>query len=472
MRYKGKILVVDDEVDIRESLGAFFQKEGYQVDTAENKKQALELFSNYEYDVVFLDLKLPDGNGLELLREFLDINFESQIIVISAYGNIETAVTAIKLGAFDFLEKPFSVYQAKVAVEKAIEKKRLTLENLYLKLSLQEKEEKITFIGEDPKIKQILEKAKIIASTDCNVLITGESGTGKGLLAQKIHEMDLIYKGPFVCVDCGAIVPTLFESELFGHVKGAFTGAQSSKIGKIELAQGGVLFLDEIGNIPLDLQAKLLKVVEEKEFSPVGSVKLIKANVRIIAATNKDLKEEVKKGNFREDLYYRLNVVNLHLPPLRERKGDIPLLTNYFLKHFCKKYNKPFKIISPRVMQIFLDYHWPGNVRELKNLIERIVIFSTKEEITEKDLILAEFEPAEKFLSSSVSLDPITPFSELLEEIGREILPLEEIEKRYILQVLNVLNWNKSLAAKKLGIDRKTLSEKLKKWNISSLTKQ
>ncbi len=456
MKYKGKILVVDDEIDIRESLSHFFKKEGYSVDSASSKKEALDLFSKYEYDVVFLDLKLPDGNGLDLLKEFLELNLESQIIVISAYGNIETAVSAIKLGAFDFLEKPFSIYQAKLALEKAIEKKKLTLENLYLKLSLKEKEEQALFIGEDPKIKQVLEKAKIIAATDSNILITGESGTGKGLLAKKIHEMDFIYKGPFVCVDCGSIVPTLFESELFGHVKGAFTGAHTSKIGKIELAQGGILFLDEIGNIPLDLQAKLLKVIDEKEFCPVGSNKIIKANLRIIAATNKDLKEEVKKGNFREDLYYRLNVVHFHLPPLRERKGDIPLLANYFLNYYSKKFNKNIKSFSSEAMNIFLNYDWPGNVRELKHLIERIVIFSTKNIITKKDLILADFEiPSKK--ASNTSEETID---------SENILPLEEVEKNYILKVLKALNWNKSLASKKLGIDRKTLSLKLKKWNI------
>jgi len=462
MKYKGKILIVDDESDIRDSLSYVFKKEGYSVDTAVNKKEALSLFSKYDYDVVFLDLKLPDGNGLDLLKEFLEINFESQIIVISAYGNIETAVSAIKLGAFDFLGKPFSVYQAKLAVEKAIEKKKLTLENLYLKLSLKEKEEEILFIGKDPKVRQILEKAKIIASTDSTILITGESGTGKGLLAKKIHEMDEIYKGPFVCVDCGSIVPSLFESELFGHVKGAFTGAHATKVGKIELAQGGILFLDEIGNIPLDLQAKLLKVVEEKEFSPVGSVKIVKVNLRIIAATNKDLKEEVKKGNFREDLYYRLNVVHFHLPPLRERKTDIPLLAEYFLNYYAKKHNKPVKSFSPKVMEIFMNYHWPGNVRELKHLIERLVIFSTKEVITEKDLYLADFEVAPRVKKE-------------VEGFGIEedqILPLEEVEKSYILKVLELLNWNKSLAARKLGIDRKTLSLKLKKWKLLDTSKK
>ncbi len=455
MTYKGKVLIIDDEISIRESLSHAFKKDGYEVDLAASRKEALSLFNKYEYDVIFLDLKLPDADGLDILEELMENNIDTQIVVISAYGNVETAVRALKMGAFDFLEKPFSLYKAKLTLEKAIEKKKLLLENLYLKLSLKEKEEQLPFIGKNQKIREILEKVKILAATDSTILITGESGTGKGLLAKKIHEVDTIYKGPFVAVDCGSIVPTLFESELFGHVKGAFTGAHTSKIGKIELAQGGVLFLDEISNIPLDLQAKLLKVVEEKEFSPVGSLKVIKANIRIIAASNKDLKEEVKKGKFREDLYYRLNVVHLHLPPLRKRKEDIPLLADYFLKYFSQKYKKNIKGFSKKVMDIFLSYDWPGNVRELKHLIERLVIFSKKDIITEKDLSLAEFE-----ITGKVSEVEAYSFP------SDEILPLEEVEKSYILNVLNKLKWNKSLAAKKLGIDRKTLTLKLKKWGL------
>ncbi|MGC8966338.1 MAG: sigma-54-dependent transcriptional regulator [Caldimicrobium sp.] len=458
MSFKAKILIVDDEISIRESLFQYFTKEGYEVDLAPDGKTAKELFSKYEYDVAFLDLKLPDIHGLDLLKELMENVMETQIIVISAYGNIETAVAAIKTGAFDFLEKPFSIYEAKLALEKALEKKRLTLENIYLKLSLSEKEEKIPFIGRSKAIKDLLEKVKIIGQTDSTILITGESGTGKGLLAKKIHEVDRLYPGPMVCVDCSCIVPTLFESELFGHVKGAFTGANNSKIGKIELAQGGMLFLDEIGNIPLDLQAKLLKVVEEKEFSPVGSLKVIKARVRIVAATNKNLKEEVKKGTFREDLYYRLNVVHLHIPPLRERKEDIPLLVEYFLKYFCEKYRYPLKKMSPEVIKFFFDYSWPGNVRELKHLIERLVIFSKNEEITEKDLYFAGFEKSEEILPTENTL-----LKEVLSP-ENEILPLEEIEKKYILKVLDQLKWNRSLAARLLGIDRKTLRDKLKKW--------
>ncbi|MCS7150013.1 MAG: sigma-54 dependent transcriptional regulator [Caldimicrobium sp.] len=460
MNFKAKVLIIDDEMAIRESLYQFFTKEGYEVDLAPDGKIARELLSKYEYDVCFLDLKLPDVSGLDLLREIVDNSLDTQVIVISAYGNIETAVSAIKMGAFDFLEKPFSIYEAKLNLEKALEKKRLALENLYLKMNLYEREGKVPLIGKSKAIKALLEKAKVLAQTDSTILITGESGTGKGLLAKKIHEFDRLYPGPFVCVDCSCIVPTLFESELFGHVKGAFTGAHSSKIGKIELAQGGCLFLDEIGNIPLDLQAKLLKVVEEKEFSPVGSLKIVKANVRIITATNKNLKEEVKRGSFREDLYYRLNVVHLHLPPLRERKEDLPLLCDYFLNFYGEKYKCTPKKLSPRVLEIFFQYPWPGNVRELKHLIERLVIFSKGSEITEKDLHFAGFERSE-------DEQGIKSESELIQEVlpkDDTILPLEEIEKNYILRVLDELKWNRSLAAKKLGIDRKTLRDKLKRW--------
>lgn len=462
MSFKGKILIVDDETSIRESLYQYLTKENYDVNVAPDGQTARELLSKYEYDIVFLDLKLPDMNGLDLLKEIMENSLETQVIVISAYGNIETAVTAIKAGAFDFLEKPFSIYEAKLTLEKALEKKRLTLENMYLKMSLSHHEPKPIFIGKSKAIKEILEKAKIIAQTDSTILITGESGTGKGLLAKKIHEFDKIYSGPFVCVDCSCIVPTLFESELFGHVKGAFTGAHSSKIGKIELAQGGILFLDEIGNIPLELQAKLLKVVEEKQFSPVGSLKIITARVRIIAATNKNLKEEVKKGTFREDLFYRLNVVHFHLPPLRERKEDIPLLVNYFLQYYCEKHKKPLKEIEPEVMEKFFSYSWPGNVRELKHLVERLVIFTKNQKITVKDLYFAGFEPSEEVRSSDREkfLEPL-----LSEE--EKVLPLEEIEKAYILKTLDRFKWNRSLVAKTLGIDRKTLREKLKKWGIT-----
>lgn len=455
MSFKGKILIVESNGNHQQDLYQFLLKEGYYFDLVDTGYGARKFFYQKDYDVIFLDLELIDFEGLELLKEFIENDVETPIIACSENPSLDVVVSAIKMGAFDFLPKPFSPLKLKTVLEKALNKKR---ENLDLKLAFQEKKKKVPFIGKSPVIRPILEKAKLVASTDSTVLITGESGTGKGLLAYKIYEWDSVYKKAFICVDCSCIVPTLFESELFGHTKGSFTGAHSSKIGKIELAQGGILFLDEIANIPLDLQAKLLKVVEDKEFSPVGSLKVIKAKVRILAATNKNLKEEVKKGTFREDLYYRLNVVHLHLPPLRERKEDIPLLAEYFINYFCHKYKKPLKILSSEVKDIFLNYSWPGNVRELKHLSERLVIFSKKEIITEKDLYYVGFEngaPVSNFNSEKTFFNS-----------SEEILPLEEVEKNYILKVLENLKWNKSLAAKKLGIDRKTLSEKLKKWKI------
>lgn len=457
MSFKGKILIVEGNENNREVLYNFLLKEGYYLDVVDSGLNARKFFYQKDYDVVFLDLSLLDLEGLELLREFIENNSETPIIVYGQNPSIELIVSAIKIGAFDFISKPISLIKLKNVLEKALSKKQ---ENINLKLGFQEKKKKFPFIGKSPAIRPVLEKAKLVASTDSTVLITGESGTGKGLLAQKIYEWDTVYKKAFICVDCSCIVPTLFESELFGHTKGSFTGAHSSKVGKIELAQGGTLFLDEIANIPLELQAKLLKVVEDKEFSPVGSLKVIKAKVRILAATNKNLKEEVKKGTFREDLYYRLNVVHLHLPPLRERKEDIPILADYFINYFSHKYKKPLKTLSPEVKKIFLEYSWPGNVRELKHLIERLIIFSKKEVITEKDLYFAGFENGQPFLSL-----PLKNFEKFPSE---EILPLEEVEKNYILKTLEKLKWNKSLTAKKLGIDRKTLSEKLKKWGITN----
>ncbi|OAQ20276.1 sigma-54-dependent transcriptional regulator [Thermosulfurimonas dismutans] len=449
MKTKARILIVDDDPGIRDACFQVLSREGYEIELAGTAEEARKLISDFEFDVVLLDLKLPGVEGLELLKEIREEDPQAQVIVITAYGTVQVAVSAMKLGATDFLQKPFSPQELRLAVEKALEKRRLTLENLYLKRTLAEKEGTIEFIGQSPAIKRVLERAALAAQTDSTVLLTGESGTGKGLLARKIHEMSPRREGPFVAVDCGTLVPTLFESELFGHVKGAFTGATSHKIGKFELANNGTIFFDEIGNISPDIQAKLLKAVEEKEISPVGSHRLIRVDVRIIAATNKNLKEEVRKGNFREDLFFRLNVISIQLPPLRERREDIPLLAEYFLKRYARKHGKPVEALSPEVIEAFQSYTWPGNVRELENTIERLVVFARKDIITPEDLYFAGFE------------------SEKLEFKLEDDLPLEEVEKRYILKVLRSCGGNKTLAAKRLGIDRKTLREKLKRWGIS-----
>ncbi len=448
MGTRARVLVVDDDPGIRDACFQALSREGYEVEMAGTAEEAKKYISDYEFDVILLDLKLPKVEGLELLKEIREEDPQAQVIVITAYGTIQVAVSAMKLGAADFLQKPFSPQELRLAVSKALEKKRLTLENIYLKRTLAEKEERLEFIGESPAIKKVLEQARLVAQTDSTVLLTGESGTGKGLLAKKIHEMSPRREGPFVSVDCGTLVPTLFESELFGHVKGAFTGATSHKIGKFELANGGTIFFDEIANISPDIQAKLLRAVEEKEISPVGSHRIVRVDVRIITATNKNLREEVKKGTFREDLFFRLNVVSIHLPPLRERKEDIPLLADYFLKRYCKKHRKQVKGFSQEVIDEFLKYAWPGNVRELENTVERLVVFARRDTITLEDLYFAGFE------------------GDSAETSFEADLPLEEVEKRYILKVLRACGGNKTLAAKRLGIDRKTLREKLKRWGF------
>ncbi len=449
MKTKARILIVDDDPGIRDACFQALSREGYEVELAGSAEEARKLISDYEFDVILLDLKLPGVEGLELLREIREEDPQAQIIVITAYGTVQVAVSAMKLGAADFLQKPFGPQELRLAVAKALEKRRLTLENIYLKRTLAEREGATEFIGESPAIKRVLEQARLVAQTDSTVLLTGESGTGKGLLARKIHEMSPRREGPFVAVDCGTLVPTLFESELFGHVKGAFTGATSHKIGKFELANGGTIFFDEIANISPDIQAKLLKAVEEKEISPVGSHRLVRVDVRIITATNKNLREEVRKGTFREDLFFRLNVVSIHLPPLRERPEDIPLLAEYFLRRYARKHGKEVKAFSPEVLKAFAEYSWPGNVRELENTVERLVVFARREIITPEDLYFAGFE------------------GERLEFSLEEDLTLEEVEKRYILKVLRSCGGNKTLAARRLGIDRKTLREKLKRWGLT-----
>ncbi len=442
-----KILIIDDDPSIRDACFQVLTRQGFEVDLAAQPEEALDLLRRFEFDVILLDLKMPGMNGLELLKHIKEIDPHTEVVIITAYGTVTNAVEAMKRGASDFLQKPFGPEELKIAVEKALGRRKLTLENIYLRRTLAEKEGKVNIVGQSPAIKQVLELAQMVAPTDSTVLITGESGTGKGLLARKIHELSPRAKGPFVAVDCGTLVPTLFESELFGHVKGAFTGATTHKIGKFELANGGTIFFDEIGNISIDIQAKLLKAVEEKEISPVGSHRVTKVDVRIIAATNKNLEEEIRKGTFRDDLFYRLNVVSIHIPPLRERKEDIPLLARYFLQNFSRKHRKKVVEFEREVLEKLKAYSWPGNVRELENTIERLVIFAKGETITSAELALAGFKTEET-------------------ELITDDLPLEEIEKRYILRVLKKSAGNKSKAAKILGIDRKTLREKLRRWGL------
>ncbi|WP_456431222.1 sigma-54-dependent transcriptional regulator [Thermosulfuriphilus sp.] len=445
----GKILIIDDDPAIRDGCFQVLTRSGYEAEMAASGAEALELLDRWEFDVILLDLKMPDVNGLDLLRQIRDQDSQVHVIVITAFGTVENAVQAMKLGAFDFLPKPFEPEELRLLVRRAMEAKRLAMENLYLRQELEAKAGETQLVGRSRAIKEILEKVSMLAPTDSTVLITGESGTGKGLLARKIHEMSPRRDHPFVTVDCSTLVPTLFESELFGHVKGAFTGATTHKVGKFELANGGTLFFDEIGNISLDIQAKLLRAVEEKEISRVGSHRVTKVDVRIIAATNQDLQEAVKKGAFREDLFYRLNVVALELPPLRERREDIPLLVDFFLKRFTERHRKEVRGLSSEALEALMGHDWPGNVRELENTIERLVIFARRPTISLEDLYLAGFKSSEDSLPDT-----------------DDDLSLAAAEKRHVLMVLKRCQGNKTVAAQLLKIDRKTLREKLKRWGV------
>ncbi len=458
---KESILIIDDDSAIRDGCFQVLSKSGYEVMKSATGKEGLEKIEKYDFDLILVDLKLPDINGLDLIREIRQKDISVPIVVITGYGTIQNAVEAMRLGANDFLPKPFEPAELRLVVKRNLATHRLALENLYLKEELRKKEGDHKIIGKSPQMKALFQQVQRVAATDSTILITGESGTGKGLLARYIHEHSNRKDFPFVSVDCSTLVPTLFESELFGHVKGAFTGAEANKIGKFELANGGTLFLDEIGNVNLELQAKLLKAVEEKEISRVGSHRVTRVDVRIIAATNKDLRQEVEKGTFREDLFFRLNVLALRTPPLRERTGDIPELVRYFLKLFGEKYNRPNLKITPSVLAIFDKYRWPGNVRELENIIERLVIFSRDNVIDVEDLNLAGVRIGERIPTSKEKREA-TEY-----DFEDEVLSLNEMEKRHILRVLKKTNGNRSEAARLLGIDRKTLRQKLKKWGIS-----
>ncbi len=455
-----QILIVDDDAAIRDGCHQVLSRQGYRVEQAATGAEAATLLERFEFDLVLLDLKMPDVNGLDLLKSIRSKDSIVAIVVITAYGTIQNAVEAMRLGADDFLPKPFEPDELLMVVRRTLKARRLTLENIFLKEELKKKEGEVTIVGRSKALMTLLEQVRRVAPTDSTILITGESGTGKGLIARHIHEMSQRRDHAFVSVDCSTLVPSLFESELFGHTKGAFTGATSDKIGKFELANGGTLFLDEIANINLELQAKLLKAVEEKEISRVGSSRITHVDVRIIAATNQDLRRAVRRGEFREDLFFRLNVVALETPPLRERREDIPLLVRHFLGRFGEKYRRHGIRLSDSAMAMLNMYSWPGNVRELENTVERLVIFARDDVIDVQDVKLAGL-----------------PFMEQERQHGEDekgvqgaggpdapLPPLEEIQKEYILKVLDATGGNRSEAASILGIDRKTLRQKLKKW--------
>lgn len=445
-----KILVVDDQPSIRETLKILLDEQGYDVHITEDGEGALELVKNIAFDIVITDLRMPKIDGVKLLETIKDIDSSIEVIVISAYADIKNAVKAIKMGAFDYLQKSFSPDELIITVEKALERKRLLEENRSLQAKLKRKFQFEDIVGESNEIKEIFTLIEKVSSSKASILLTGESGTGKEIIARAIHKNSDRATKLFVPINCAAIPENLIESELFGHEKGSFTGAIQRKMGKFEQADGGTFFLDEIGELPPSMQVKLLRFLQEREFERVGGLERIKVNVRLIAATNKDLLKSIETGSFREDLYYRINVVNIMVPPLRERKDDIPLLVQYFINQFNEEYQRNIKVISLEAMDCMLGYNWPGNVRELKNIIERAVAISDHRE----ESILPKHLPL--YLTGKV-MDKVQ---------AKDNFTLEEWEKIHIYNVLQQVKWNKSKAAEELGINRQTLYNKIKEFKI------
>ncbi|MFW6127471.1 MAG: sigma-54-dependent transcriptional regulator [Thermodesulfobacteriota bacterium] len=443
---RAQILVIDDDKTMRDACHQILARQGFQVDQASSARHGLGLLEKSSFDVVLLDLVMPDLEGLETLKRIKNLDANCEVIIITGYGSIPTAVEAMKAGAFHFLSKPFAPDELRTIITRALEKRQLNLENLYLRQELKSKDGRGTVVYQSESMDRIMEMSSRVAAADSTVLITGESGTGKSIIARRIHQLSLRAKRPFITVDCGTLVETLFESELFGHVKGAFTGADTNKVGKFELAQHGTLFFDEISNISLEVQAKLLRAVEERKISKVGSHRVISVDVRLIAATNRELTQAIKEGSFRDDLFYRLNVVSLNIEPLRKRKDDIPLLVEHFLQKYNLRLHKQIKGVSPAALDVFMGHDWPGNVRELENTVERLVVLSTGPYLEPEDLAYAGLfsVPAPE----STSLD------------------LKDLEREHILRTLQKFGGHKSDTAKALGIDRKTLREKLKRYDI------
>ena len=437
---KIRILLADDEKNLRMVLTRELSVEGYEVHETANGSDAAELLEKNEYDVLILDLNMPGMDGMEVLKKIKFLELLTEVIILTGHGTVSTAVQAMKLGAYDFLTKPFKIEELKAIVEKAYEKKKILSENLLLKTQIKRQSETQGIITASHLMLEILETVKKVAISDFPIVIYGESGVGKELVARAIHDASQRADGPFIPLNCGAIPETMLESELFGHEKGAFTGAHERKLGLLEIADNGTLFLDEIGELPLSLQVKLLRVIETSRFFRVGGVKEVRVNVKFVSASNKDIKAEVGKGDFRADLYYRISALTLHIPPLRERREDIPVL----IEHFRKK-NLAFKQkqFSKDALKVLSEYAWPGNVRELQNVVHRTLLLSHEDVIVECDL------PADLVACRR--------------ESGKRLV---DVEKEHILSVLSEAGGHRGKAAEILGIDPKTLYRKLSEYGL------
>jgi DNA-binding NtrC family response regulator len=450
MDIKPVILVVDDEPSMRESYQILLEDK-YDLIAAASGQEALEAVRKEQVNIVLLDILMPDLDGIEVLRKIKEIS-DAEVIMVTAVKAMRTAIQAVKLGAYDYLSKPFDIDDLLSTVEKALEKQKLTREIVYLKSEMKPGAFG-NIVGNSPGMRQAFSIVKEVCNNESTVLITGESGAGKELIARAIHLSGSRREQPFVAVDCAAIPENLVESEFFGHEKGAFTDATAMKPGKFELANGGTLFLDEVGNLPMDIQCKILRVLEERELQRVGGTKTIKVNTRIISATNIDLKKAVAEGNMRQDLYYRLNVIPVHVPSLRERKEDIPLIIDNFVAHFNKKFNKSVQGISREALELFMKYGWPGNVRELRNVLERLVVLNKEKIISHQrlplDMVLAENDQPQEY------------YDRMSLRSARN-----EFEKQFILKVLEKVNWNQTRAAQLLGIHRNALLYKIHAFNL------
>jgi len=449
------ILIVDDEPGVRSALSGVLRDEGYEVDAVESGEACLERLSRQAYDVVVLDIWLPGMDGLATLARMRERQIDAQVVIISGHGNVESAVRAIKMGAFDFVEKPLSLEKTVLVVRNALRQRSLEAENLALRAKVDAQHQ---MIGESYAMANLREQVAMAAPTNGRVLIIGENGTGKELVARNIHGMSRRRAAPFVEVNCAAIPEDLIESELFGHVRGAFTGAVADRRGKFEAAHGGTIFLDEIGDMSLKTQAKVLRVLQEQVMEPVGGSTQIRVDARVLAATNKDLPAEIRAGRFREDLYFRLNVVPIFVPPLRERVEDIPLLADHFMAMLAREYGRRAKTFDPDAITVLQRYPWPGNVRELRNVVERLMIMVPGDRVSSRDLAFLEHAAVapQQAPAAAAAAAPIVPLHDAR----------DEFEKQYILRALAAQQGNMSRTAEVLGVERSNLYRKMRAFGI------
>ena len=440
MSDKGKLLIVDDEAIVRDSLGKWFREEGYEVGTAESARAALARLAEQRWDLALVDIKMPGTDGIELQRRLRDIDPALIVIIMTGYASVETAVQALKNGAYDYVAKPFDPDDIANVVRNALSHRRAQQENIRLRETVAEVARPAELIGQSAAMQHVFDAIETVGPTEATVLITGESGTGKELIARAIHAASPRRFQPLVVIHCGALTETLLESELFGHEKGAFTGAQYRKKGKFEIAEGGTVFLDEIGDVSLKTQTDLLRVLQEHEITRVGATQPIRVDFRCVAATNRNLEKLVEEGTFRPDLYYRLNVFRIEIPPLRERREDIPLLVDHFVRKFSQAMNKRIVRVAPDAMYVLQQYNWPGNVRELENAVERAMVVAQEPELREEDFTLK------------------------LHKAEAEPRSLEDMERAHILRVLEECGGNQTRAAEVLDIDRVTLYNRLKRY--------